>query len=87
MRIPGFLAALAAALTLSACGSDRSCKNACDRLSSCGFSTSGLSCSASCGGADASFAECINDHSCGEILPRCGGNGFGVCAGWSINPK
>ena len=48
---------------------------------------SGLSCSASCGGADASCAECINDHSCGEILPRCGGNGFGVCAGWSINPK
>ncbi len=87
MRLSKLLAVLAAALALAACGADRSCKNACDKLSTCGFSTSGLSCDAKCGGTDADCAECVNDHSCGELLVRCGGNGAGVCASWSFNPK
>ncbi|HET6924048.1 MAG TPA: hypothetical protein VFI16_12955 [Anaeromyxobacteraceae bacterium] len=87
MRLSGFLAVLGAALALAACGADRSCKNACDRLSSCGFSTSGLSCDSKCGGADADCAECVNDHSCAELVVRCGGNGVGVCADWNFTPK
>ena len=81
------LTLLVALLALSACGADRSCKNACDKLDSCGFSTSGLSCDAKCGGADADGAECVNDRSCGELVPRCGGNGVGVCASWNFTPK
>jgi len=87
MRLSKPLAVLAAALALAACGADRSCKNACDKLSTCGFSTSGLSCDAKCGGPDADCAECVNDNSCAEILLRCGGNGVGVCADWSYAPN
>lgn len=83
MRPSSLLAAVAAALALAACGADRSCKNACDKLSTCGFSTSGLSCDAKCGGSDGNCAECVNDNSCAEILLRCGGNGAGVCADWN----
>jgi len=87
MHLAELLAVLAAALVLAGCGADRSCKNACDKLSACGFSTSGLSCDAKCGGTDADCAECVNDHSCAELLVRCGGNGMGVCADWTFTLK
>lgn len=87
MPIAKLLAVLVAALALAACGGYDSCKNACDKLNACGLGTSGVSCDANCGGADAACAECVNDYSCAEIILKCGGNGVGVCASWNFAPN
>ena len=54
------------------CGDETSCKGACDKLSSCGLKSAGLSCDEGCdqGGR----AGCVGDSSCEEI-------GAGECAG------
>jgi hypothetical protein len=75
MRIVApFLCALG--LLLAACGGSSSCKNACDKLSSCGFKSSGLECSSSCN-QDA-CARCINDNDCGNIVAQCAADCPGV---------
>jgi len=67
MRILSILVALllALALALAGCGGNESCKNACDKLSSCGLKSSGLSCDEDC--AQGGCAECVDDKSCGDI--------------------
>ena len=54
-------------LGLAACGGDKSCKNACDKLSSCGLKSSGLSCDATCGSPDDACAVCVNATACADI--------------------
>ncbi len=53
-------------LGLSACG-DKSCKNACDKLTSCGLKSSGFSCDASCASPEDTCAVCLNATACGDI--------------------
>ncbi len=60
-----------AALSLSACGKNTNCKDACDKLSSCSLSSSKLSCTSSCTDPDAKCAGCINDNACDKIASTC----------------
>lgn len=62
-----FLLVALLGLGLAACGGDKSCKNACDKLSGCGLKSSGLSCDASCGSPDDSCAVCVNATACADI--------------------
>jgi hypothetical protein len=61
------LAALVAVLPLGACGDDDpppSGKNACDKLKTCGISSSGVSCDTE---KLTTCSSCILDRTCGEI--------------------
>jgi hypothetical protein len=64
MRTYGLLAAVML-LAVAGCGGNDDCKNACDKVDSCGLKTSGLSCDSSCdqGGC----AACVDDTSCADI--------------------
>ena len=53
-------------ISLAGCG-DKSCKNACDKLSSCGLKSSGFSCDASCASPEDDCAVCLNDNACSDI--------------------
>ena len=64
---------LALGVALAGCGSGASCKDACDKLQSCGLNSSGLSCDASCGSPDDTCAQCLNGTACADI-------GSGKCA-------
>ncbi|MFP2912080.1 hypothetical protein ACLESD_45075 [Pyxidicoccus sp. 3LFB2] len=74
------LCAVVVSLGLVASGcSDTSCKDACDRLSECGFSSSGLSCSDSCEDLDRECAACINDDwECDELQAGCSARCFNI---------
>jgi hypothetical protein len=52
-------------LSVTACSSDSNQKNACEKLSACKISSSGLSCDNDKASA---CAECINDANCDDIL-------------------
>jgi hypothetical protein len=53
-------------LALGGCA-DADCKEGCDKLTSCGLRSSGVSCSASCTDAERSCAQCLVDATCEEI--------------------
>jgi hypothetical protein len=72
--IAGALCALL--LCVAGCGNSN-CKSACDKLSSCGLKSSGLSCDSSCGTQDV-CARCVNDNDCGSIAKNCAGDCPGV---------
>lgn len=60
-------ALILAALALAGCGSDATCASSCDKVRACMLSTSGISCNASCTGAEQSCAQCLEDKSCADI--------------------
>lgn len=72
--------ALALAFGAAACGDDDAdCKSACDKLSTCGLKSSGLSCDTNCAQGDC--AGCVVDTSCADIeadkcSERCPGVAF-----------
>ena len=72
--------ATAVSLAAAACGGGSTdCKNACDKLSSCGLKSSGLSCDSNCTQGDC--AACVDATSCAEIeagkcAARCPGASF-----------
>jgi hypothetical protein len=65
---------------VAACGGGSpDCKNACDKVSSCGLKSSGLSCDSSCAQSDC--AACVDAPSCadldaGKCASRCPGVSF-----------
>jgi hypothetical protein len=63
----GFLL-VAALLLATSCGGNKSCKDGCDKLSSCNLNSSGFSCDNSCGAPDDTCAVCVNDKACDEII-------------------
>ena len=71
---------LALALGAAACGDDDTdCKSACDKLTSCGLKSSGLSCDTNC--EQGGCAACVVDTSCADIeagscAERCPGVAF-----------
>ena len=67
---PSFITLLALSLSLVACGHP-SCKSACEKLKSCGFSTSGLSCDDTCSSTDGDCATCVVDNACGDLSGKC----------------
>ena len=76
--------ALLFALTCAfGCGDDsNNCKSACDKLSSCGLKSSGLSCDTSC--TQGGCANCVNDKSCDDISNNACAN---ACPGVSFTKK
>jgi hypothetical protein len=77
-----------AALTLAACGDNRSCKDACAKLDSCSLADSSFTCSDSCISPAATCAACINGTACSDILSKCGAAGSNLACGTSdIRPK
>ena len=82
MRILAIIAALLLALTAAGCGGSDDCKNACDKLSSCGFKSSGLSCDSDCDQGDC--AACVDDNTCDDIFK---GDCANSCPGVSFTKK
>jgi len=66
------------------CGSNASCKDACDKLASCNVNSSDLSCGASCGSPDSTCAQCLNGDSCADITS---GKCASSCPGATFTPK
>lgn len=83
-RILNAFFVLAIALSLSACGASKSCKDACDKVNTCGLKSSGLSCDASCAAPADGCAVCVNDTSCADILS---GKCTASCPGTSFANK
>ena len=79
-------------LSVIACGDDdddgngrtaaQSCKNGCNKLDSCGLSSSGFSCDDFC--PEGGCAECLNTRSCDDIT---GGQCATACPNASFKPK
>jgi len=67
LRLSRLLLVLVLGLGLGACGGDKSCKNACDKLSSCGLKSSGFSCDATCASPEDACAVCVNAQVCSDI--------------------
>lgn len=57
-------------LSLAGCGHPN-CKNMCDKLKSCGFSSSGVSCDEKCSDTDAKCADCVNANACADLPSKC----------------
>lgn len=66
MKLFTLIVTLLLALAFTGCGGSDDCKDACTKLSGCGFKSSGLSCDSDCDQGDC--AACIDDKSCDEIF-------------------
>jgi len=70
-------------MAVAGCGSNKSCKDACDKLQSCSLNSSNFSCDASCTAPDSDCASCLNSHACSDITSgKCNSS----CSGITFTP-